>query len=48
VLNQFCRKEGIKFIAAPTAGVFSSIFCDFGDEFLVVDKDGEQLIELMI
>jgi len=29
-------------------GVFSRIFNDFGDEFEVVDKDGEEIKELII
>mmetsp|Transcript_167 Transcript_167/g.526 ORF Transcript_167/g.526 Transcript_167/m.526 type:complete len:1046 (+) Transcript_167:185-3322(+) len=38
----FCHKNGIKFIKAEIRGVFSSVFCDFGDEFVVHDVDGEE------
>jgi len=31
------------FIAAEAPGLFAHIFCDFGPEFEVIDKDGEQV-----
>jgi len=40
-LNERCRVSGTCFISAITAGVFGQIFCDFGDRFVVSDKDGE-------
>jgi ubiquitin-activating enzyme E1 len=39
--NQFARQYGTKFILANTFGLMGSIFCDFGDEFVVTDQDGE-------
>lgn len=40
-INAFCRTQTppIKFIAADVAGVFCRVFCDFGDKFVVRDKD---------
>jgi len=48
VVNQFCRKRGIKFISADCHGVFTRVFNDFGDKFEVLDKNGEELQEVMI
>eukprot|EP01006_Ploeotia_vitrea_P023268 TRINITY_DN55708_c0_g1_i1.p1 TRINITY_DN55708_c0_g1~~TRINITY_DN55708_c0_g1_i1.p1 ORF type:complete len:1093 (-),score=223.50 TRINITY_DN55708_c0_g1_i1:123-3329(-) len=42
--NNFCRSkkpEPIKFIMADCKGVFGRCFCDFGDEFVVQDVNGE-------
>jgi molybdopterin/thiamine biosynthesis adenylyltransferase len=47
-VNQFCRKRGTKFIAADCCGAFSRIFNDFGDQFEVLDKNGEELQDVMI
>lgn len=47
-LNNFCREKGIKFIMADCYGVFARVFNDFGDEFEILDKDGEELLEVMI
>lgn len=41
--NQLARKYGSRFILANTFGVMGSIFCDFGDNFLITDKDGENV-----
>jgi ubiquitin-activating enzyme E1 len=40
--NEICRKNGVKFIATESRGLFGSIFVDFGNNFEVLDKDGEQ------
>ena len=40
-LNQKCRTSNCAFIKAQVAGVFAQVFCDFGKEFIVSDKDGE-------
>jgi ubiquitin-activating enzyme E1 len=40
-INQFCHKNGIKFISGDIRGVFSSVFVDFGDNFIVHDINGE-------
>lgn len=47
-VNLFCRKRSIKFIAADCAGVFSRVFTDFGESFEVLDKNGEELQDVMI
>ena len=47
-LDKFCRARGIAFIAADVYGPFSRVFCDFGNEFLVADKDGEEIREVLI
>jgi len=41
-INQICRSKGIAFISTSTRGVFGNIFCDFGDNFVVNDPNGEQ------
>jgi len=47
-LNEVCRKENSVFIVTRTHGVFGSIFCDFGEKFVVNDKDGENPISCQI
>jgi len=47
-VNAFCRKRNIKLIVADTYGPFARIFNDFGNEFTVVDKNGEEAQEVMI
>ena len=42
--DDFCRSKGITFILAQTAGAFTNMFSDFGDEHLVTDVDGENVI----
>ncbi|PIK48010.1 putative ubiquitin-like modifier-activating enzyme 1 [Apostichopus japonicus] len=45
---EFCHTQGIQLIVACTRGLFGQIFCDFGDEFTVYDKTGEQPLSAMI
>jgi ubiquitin-activating enzyme E1 len=40
-LNEYCRQHSIRFIYALSMSVFGMTFCDFGNEFVVSDKDGE-------
>jgi ubiquitin-activating enzyme E1 len=40
-LNEKCREAGASFIYSVTMSVFGMAFCDFGDKFVVSDKDGE-------
>lgn len=40
-LNEKCREQGTCFIYTLTMSVFGMAFCDFGDSFVVTDKDGE-------
>ena len=48
LVNDTCRKNNIKFISADVKGIFCRIFNDFGDEFEVIDKDGDEIKEVMI
>lgn len=47
-LGEFCHANNIKFITASTFGLFGQIFCDFGEDFVVSDLDGEQVLSCMI
>uniref|UniRef100_A0A8D2BUJ7 Gonadotropin-releasing hormone receptor n=1 Tax=Sus scrofa TaxID=9823 RepID=A0A8D2BUJ7_PIG len=49
-INDFCRSQcpPIKFICADVHGVWSRLFCDFGDEFEVLDTTGEEPKEIFI
>ena len=40
-INDKCRDVGACFINTLVTGVFGSVFCDFGESFVVSDKDGE-------
>lgn len=48
LLGELCHKRGIRFIVAETRGLAGMIFCDFGEEFVVMDPDGEQPVSNMI
>lgn len=39
--NNYCRNNDIKFIMLHSHGIFGSIFCDFGNNHIVNDNDGE-------
>ncbi|XP_010731086.3 ubiquitin-like modifier-activating enzyme 1 [Larimichthys crocea] len=39
--GELCHSQGIKFIVADTRGLCGQLFCDFGEEFEVLDRDGE-------
>jgi len=47
-MSEFCRKNKILFILADIRGVFTRIFCDFGNEFVVADKNGDPPQECLI
>ena len=40
-LDAACRAAGCRLVCARSAGLFGSVFCDFGDAFEVDDADGE-------
>lgn len=40
-LDDKCRANNVCFINALVTGVFGTVFCDFGNAFIVNDKDGE-------
>jgi molybdopterin/thiamine biosynthesis adenylyltransferase len=48
LVDQYCRKKGIKYISADCHGVFTRVFNDFGEKFEVLDKNGEALQDVMI
>ncbi|XP_077369679.1 ubiquitin-like modifier-activating enzyme 1 isoform X1 [Festucalex cinctus] len=47
-LGEFCHSKGIKIIIADTRGLFGQLFCDFGEEMIVHDTNGEQPLSAMI
>ncbi|KAH3819410.1 ubiquitin-like modifier-activating enzyme 1 isoform X2 [Dreissena polymorpha] len=47
-VGEFCHANGINFIVAGTCGLAGMIFCDFGEDFVCNDVDGEQPISNMI
>lgn len=47
-VGEFCHSHNIKFIVAETRGLFGKIFCDFGNNFVITDPDGEQPITCMV
>ncbi|XP_037535723.1 ubiquitin-like modifier-activating enzyme 1 [Nematolebias whitei] len=46
--GEFCHSRGIRFIVADTKGLCGQLFCDFGEEFEVLDRDGEMPVSVMI
>jgi ubiquitin-activating enzyme E1 len=40
-ISQFCHDKNIHFILAESRGLFSRVFCDFGEDFKVTDTNGE-------
>ena len=47
-INEACREAGARFIMTDTMGLFGSLFCDFGDEFVVHDTNGEEPQNAMV
>merc|ERR1719402_1106222 len=41
-LGDTCRKNDTSLIIADVAGLAGRLFCDFGDKFIVNDKDGSE------
>uniref|UniRef100_A0A8C6LLE5 E1 ubiquitin-activating enzyme n=1 Tax=Nothobranchius furzeri TaxID=105023 RepID=A0A8C6LLE5_NOTFU len=46
--GDLCHLNRIQFIVADTKGLCGQLFCDFGEEFEVMDPDGETPVSLMI
>ncbi|KAJ8370522.1 hypothetical protein SKAU_G00105500 [Synaphobranchus kaupii] len=46
--GEFCHSNGIKFIVADTKGLCGQLFCDFGEDFEVMDTNGEPPVSAMI
>lgn len=40
-INRRCRRDKVPFITSQISGLFSQVFCDFGDEFITTDENGE-------
>ena len=47
-VNNYCRKNNIKFIGTDVYGPWTRLFNDFGQKFEVIDKNGEDPQEVMI
>ncbi|XP_076597924.1 ubiquitin-like modifier-activating enzyme 1 [Chaetodon auriga] len=47
-IGELCHSQGISFIVADTKGLCGQLFCDFGEEFVVLDGDGENPASAMI
>ncbi|XP_065509365.1 LOW QUALITY PROTEIN: ubiquitin-like modifier-activating enzyme 1 [Caloenas nicobarica] len=47
-VGDFCHDRGIKLVVADTRGLFGQLFCDFGDDFVVTDTNGEQPLSAMV
>ncbi len=47
-IDEYCRKHSKKFICADAYGIFTRVFDDFGQKFEVLDKNGEELQDVMI
>ena len=43
IINKNLRSHGKKTIACSTLGMLGQIFCDFGENFSVLDTDGEEV-----
>uniref|UniRef100_A0A8D3D8K7 E1 ubiquitin-activating enzyme n=1 Tax=Scophthalmus maximus TaxID=52904 RepID=A0A8D3D8K7_SCOMX len=47
-VGDLCHSKGIKLVVADTRGLFGQLFCDFGEEMIVFDTNGEQPLSAMI
>ncbi|XP_066591841.1 ubiquitin-like modifier-activating enzyme 1 [Prorops nasuta] len=47
-ISEIAHQNNIAVIIADTRGVFSQVFCDFGESFTVVDTNGEPPVSAMI
>jgi len=47
-VNAFTHANNIAFVSVESHGVFANIFCDFGNEFVVQDTNGEPPSSLMV
>uniref|UniRef100_A0A663FIF7 E1 ubiquitin-activating enzyme n=1 Tax=Aquila chrysaetos chrysaetos TaxID=223781 RepID=A0A663FIF7_AQUCH len=47
-VGDFCHSHGIKLVVADTRGLFGQLFCDFGDDMVVTDTNGEQPLSAMV
>ncbi|XP_056446749.1 ubiquitin-like modifier-activating enzyme 1 [Gadus chalcogrammus] len=47
-VGEYCHSKGVKLVIADTRGLFGQLFCDFGDDMVVFDINGEQPLSAMI
>ncbi|XP_068026605.1 LOW QUALITY PROTEIN: ubiquitin-like modifier-activating enzyme 1 [Melanerpes formicivorus] len=47
-VGDFCHSHGIKLVVADTRGLFGQLFCDFGEDMVVTDANGEQPLSAMV
>jgi ubiquitin-activating enzyme E1 len=47
-MNDFCRQRKIGFVMTLSYGLTGTCFVDFGDEFIITDKNGEETKQFMI
>lgn len=47
-VGDFCHRRGIPLVVADTRGLFGQLFCDFGDDLVVTDPNGEQPLSAMV
>jgi ubiquitin-activating enzyme E1 len=47
-VNEVCHAAAIPMIAADCLGIFASVFCDFGDAFVVSDSTGEEPLSVLV
>ncbi|KAG8460806.1 hypothetical protein KFE25_010861 [Diacronema lutheri] len=47
-VNAVCHAAAIPMIRAETLGIMGSIFCDFGDAFVVSDTTGEEPMSVLV
>ncbi|XP_066144924.1 ubiquitin-like modifier-activating enzyme 1 [Euwallacea fornicatus] len=47
-ISEITHANNIALIIADSRGLFAQVFCDFGENFTVVDTNGEPLVSVMI
>ncbi|XP_051034682.1 ubiquitin-like modifier-activating enzyme 1 Y [Phodopus roborovskii] len=47
-VGEFCHSRGIKLVVADTRGLVGQLFCDFGEEMILTDSNGEQPLSAMV
>ncbi|XP_031421812.1 ubiquitin-like modifier-activating enzyme 1 isoform X2 [Clupea harengus] len=47
-VGEYCHSKNIKLIIADTRGLFGQLFCDFGEDMVVFDPNGEEPLSAMI
>ncbi|XP_077891556.1 ubiquitin-like modifier-activating enzyme 1 isoform X2 [Ictidomys tridecemlineatus] len=47
-VGEVCHNCGIKLVVADTRGLFGQLFCDFGEEMILTDSNGEQPLSAMV